>query len=176
MEDRRDTQRLAAWRAYIESSQRLLTLLGDELREHCGLSLADYHVLLLLSEAPERRLRMGELASRLIFSPSRLTYQVATMQRRGLVERQSCPQDRRGSHAVLTAEGLSQLRTAAPVHLAAVRRVFLDHLDDSDIAQLGRVFGALDARLGGRSAGAGGPGCGAEATPTVSTDPARKRT
>ncbi|MFY1694521.1 MULTISPECIES: MarR family winged helix-turn-helix transcriptional regulator [unclassified Solwaraspora] len=176
MDDQRDAQRLAAWRAYIESSQRLLTLLGDELREHCGLSLADYHVLLLLSEAPGRRLRMGELASRLVFSPSRLTYQVATMQRRGLVERQSCPQDRRGSHAVLTAEGLNQLRVAAPVHLAAVRRVFLDHLDDADIAQLGQVFGALDARLGGPSAGASGPDCGAEVTSIVSTTPARKRT
>lgn len=142
-------QRLAAWRAYIESSQRLLTVLGDALREGSDLSLADYHVLLLLAESPERRLRMGELAGRLVFSPSRLTYQIATMQRRGLVRRESCPQDRRGSHAVLTDQGLASLRAAAPQHLAEVQRHFLDHLDDADVTQLGRVFTELDRRLGG---------------------------
>ncbi|MFV2021048.1 MarR family winged helix-turn-helix transcriptional regulator [Micromonospora sp. LOL_023] len=153
-------QRLAAWRAYIESSQRLLTLLGDELRDRCGLSLADYHVMLLLSEAPQRRLRMGELANRLVFSPSRLTYQVATMERRDLVRRESCPQDRRGSHAVLTDHGLASLRAAAPGHLAAVQHHFLDHLDDTDITQLEQVFTALDTRL----------------SPTDNATPAGKRT
>ncbi|MFI7606104.1 MarR family winged helix-turn-helix transcriptional regulator [Micromonospora sp. NPDC049366] len=142
-----DSARLAAWRAYIESSQRLFTRLEDDLRADDELSFADYHVLVLLSEAPGQRLRMGELASRLIFSPSRLTYQISSMQRRGLVTRQPCPDDRRGSEAVLTAAGLLTLREAAPHHLASVRAHFMDDLDDAEVACLTRIFERLGHRL-----------------------------
>ncbi|MCL7456996.1 MarR family transcriptional regulator [Micromonospora sp. MSM11] len=142
-----DNARLAAWRAYIEASQRLYTRLEDDLRADSTLSFADYHVLVLLSEAPGQRLRMGELASRLVFSPSRLTYQVTTMQRRGLVARESCPDDRRGSEAVLTAAGLLALREAAPHHLRSVRAHFMDDLDDAEIACLTRIFERLGRRL-----------------------------
>ncbi|MEU8300179.1 MarR family transcriptional regulator [Micromonospora sp. NPDC048909] len=142
-----DSARLAAWRAYIESSQRLFTQLEEDLRADSELSFADYHVLVLLSEAPGQRLRMGELASRLVFSPSRLTYQISTMQRRGLVTRQPCPDDRRGSEAVLTAAGLLTLRDAAPHHLASVRTHLMDDLDDDEVACLTRVFERLGHRL-----------------------------
>ncbi|KXK58960.1 MarR family transcriptional regulator [Micromonospora rosaria] len=140
-------ERMAAWRAYIETSQRLFTQLEDDLRAASELSFADYHVLVLLSEAPGQRLRMGELASRLVFSPSRLTYQISTMQRRGLVARESCPGDRRGSEAVLTATGLLALREAAPHHLASVRHHLMDDLDDAEVACLTRVFTRLGTRL-----------------------------
>ncbi|MFC7550410.1 MarR family winged helix-turn-helix transcriptional regulator [Plantactinospora sp. GCM10030261] len=138
---------LACWRAYIESSQRLLTQIEDELRATSTLSFADYHVLVLLSEAPGQRLRMGELAGRLVFSPSRLTYQISAMQRRGLVVRQACPADRRGQEAVLTAAGLMALREAAPHHLASVRTHLMDDLDESEVAVLTRVFQRLGDRL-----------------------------
>ena len=139
--------RLAAWRAYIEASQRLFTQLEDDLRADSGLSFADYHVLVLLSEAPGQRLRMGELASRLVFSPSRLTYQISSMQRRGLVAKEACPEDRRGSEAVLTAAGLLTLREAAPHHLASVRTHLMDDLDEDDVAALTRIFDRLGRRL-----------------------------
>ncbi|MER7417587.1 MarR family transcriptional regulator [Micromonospora peucetia] len=142
-----DSARLAAWRAYIEASQRLYTRLEDDLRAGSALTFADYHVLVLLSEAPGQRLRMGELASRLIFSPSRLTYQISTMQRRGLVARESCPDDRRGSEAVLTAAGLLALREAAPRHLLSVREHLMDDLDDTEVACLTRIFERLGRRL-----------------------------
>ena len=142
-----DAGRLACWRAYIESSQRLLTQLEDDLRASSELTLADYHVLVLLSEATRQRLRMGELAGRLVFSPSRLTYQISSMERRGLVARQACPQDRRGSEAVLTATGLLALREAAPHHLASVRGHFMDDLDDAEVACLTKVFNRLAERL-----------------------------
>ncbi len=145
--ERLTADRLACWRAYIESSQRLLTRLEEQLRTTNELSFADYHVLVLLSEAPQHRLRMGELASRLIFSPSRLTYQISAMQRRGLVVRQSCPQDRRGFEAVLSASGLLALQAAAPHHLAAVRDHLMDDLDDAEVACLTRVFTRLNQRL-----------------------------
>jgi DNA-binding MarR family transcriptional regulator len=138
---------MACWRAFIESSQRLITQLEEDLRATSELSLADYHVLVLLSEADRQRLRMGELASRLVFSPSRLTYQISSMERRGLVVRESCPEDRRGSQAVLTATGLLALREAAPHHLASVRDHLMDDLDDAEIACLTRVFDRLGERL-----------------------------
>ncbi|MDG4801692.1 MarR family transcriptional regulator [Micromonospora sp. WMMD980] len=142
-----DAERTACWRAYIESSQRLFTQLEDDLRADSELSFADYHVLVLLSEAPGQRLRMGELADRLVFSPSRLTYQITTMQKRGLVAKESCPADRRGSEAVLTAAGLLALREAAPHHLRSVRAHLIDDLDDAEVACLTRVFERLGRRL-----------------------------
>jgi DNA-binding MarR family transcriptional regulator len=138
---------MAGWRAYIESSQRLMTQLEEDLRADSGLTFHDYHVLVLLAEAPGRRLRMGELANRLVFSPSRLTYQIGSMEKRGLVARESCPDDRRGSEAVLTAEGLHTLRAAAPHHLRSVRAHFVDDLDEAEIAVLTRVFTRLGERL-----------------------------
>ncbi|MEU8330674.1 MarR family transcriptional regulator [Micromonospora sp. NPDC048839] len=142
-----DRTREAAWRAYIEASQRLYTQLEEDLRADSELTFADYHVLVLLSEAPGQRLRMGELANRLIFSPSRLTYQVSSMQRRGLVSKEPCPDDRRGSEAVLTAAGLLALSEAAPHHLASVRAHLMDDLDDAEVACLTRVFDRLGRRL-----------------------------
>ncbi|MEV4497935.1 MarR family transcriptional regulator [Micromonospora arborensis] len=142
-----DSIRGAAWRAYIEASQRLYTQLEEDLRADSDLSFADYHVLVLLSEAPGQRLRMGELANRLIFSPSRLTYQISSMQRRGLVSKEPCPGDRRGSEAVLTAAGLLALSEAAPHHLASVRTHLMDDLDDAEVACLTRVFDRLGHRL-----------------------------
>ncbi|GAB1693142.1 MarR family winged helix-turn-helix transcriptional regulator [Krasilnikovia sp. M28-CT-15] len=141
-----DTQQ-ACWRAFIESSWALHTRLEDELRAATGLSMADYHVMVALSEAPQHRLRMGQLAERLVFSPSRLTYQIASMARRGLVRKQSCPQDGRGQEAVLTDAGHAALVAAAPLHLATVRETFIDDLDDAEIAVLTRVFERLGPRL-----------------------------
>src|SRR3954454_24039677 len=129
-----------AWRTYVESSWALHTRLEDELRAATGLSMSDYHVMVVLSEAPGHRLRMGELATRLVFAPSRLTYQITSMVRRGLVRKQSCPDDGRGQEAVLTDAGLAALVAAAPHHLATVRASFIDHLDDDELAVIGRVF------------------------------------
>jgi DNA-binding MarR family transcriptional regulator len=133
----------ACWRAFIESSWALHTRLEDELRGATGLSMADYHVMVALSEAPGHRIRMGELAGRLVFSPSRLTYQINSMVRRGLVRKQACPADGRGQEAVLTDAGLAELEKAAPLHLATVRDSFIDHLDDADLAVIGRVFAKI---------------------------------
>ncbi|GAA0809739.1 MarR family winged helix-turn-helix transcriptional regulator [Spirilliplanes yamanashiensis] len=141
-----------AWRAFIEGSWALHDRLEDDLRAQTGLSMSDYHVLVVLSEASGRRLRMGELAGRLVFSPSRCTYQISSMVRRGLVAKENCPGDRRGQEAVLTAEGLAALRAAAPLHLATVRQTLVDDLDDAEIAVLDRVFTRLGARLRAPSA------------------------
>jgi DNA-binding MarR family transcriptional regulator len=137
----------AAWRAFVESSWALHTRIEDELRAATGLSMSDYHVMVVLSEAPEHRLRMGELAERLVFSPSRCTYQISSMVKRGLVRKQSCADDGRGQEAVLTGAGLAALTAAAPLHLATVRETFIDDLDDAELATITRVFGRLGPRL-----------------------------
>ena len=116
------------------------THLEDELRATTGLSMNDYHVLVVLSEAPGRRLRMGELAGRLVFSPSRVTYQISSMVKRGLVRKQACPDDGRGQEAVLTEDGLAALVAAAPSHLITVRDSFIDRLDEEELAVITRVF------------------------------------
>lgn len=134
-----DTQQLA-WRTFIEGSWALHTHLEDELRAQTGLSMNDYHVLVVLSEAPEHRLRMGELAGRLVFSPSRITYQISSMVKRGLVRKQPCPEDGRGQEAVLTDEGMAALEAAAPLHLITVRDSFIDRLDPEELAAIARAF------------------------------------
>jgi DNA-binding MarR family transcriptional regulator len=130
----------ACWRTFIESSWALHNRLEEELRGATGLSMADYHVMVVLSEAPGHRIRMGELAGRLVFSPSRVTYQINSMVKRGLVRKQSCPDDGRGQEAVLTDTGLAALVAAAPLHLATVRESFIDRLDDEELAVVARVF------------------------------------
>jgi DNA-binding MarR family transcriptional regulator len=134
-----DTEQ-TCWRAFVESSWALHTRLEDELRAATGMSMSDYHVMVVLSEAPEHRIRMGELANRLVFAPSRLTYQINSMVKRGLVRKQSCPEDGRGQEAVLTETGMAELVAAAPLHLATVRDSFIDHLDDEELAVITRVF------------------------------------
>jgi DNA-binding MarR family transcriptional regulator len=129
-----------AWRSFIESSWALHTHLEDELRAQTGLSMNDYHVMVTLSEAPQHRLRMGELASRLVFSPSRITYQISSMVKRGLVRKEPCPEDGRGQEAVLTDEGMAALEAAAPLHLITVRDSFIDRLDPTELAVIHRVF------------------------------------
>ena len=144
----------ACWRAFVESSWALHNRLEDELRAATGLSMADYHVMVALSEAPGRRIRMGELAGRLVFSPSRVTYQINSMVKRGLVRKQACREDGRGQEAVLTDAGLAALVAAAPLHLATVRESFIDDLDDEEIAVVTRIFARLGPRLRGIPAAA----------------------
>jgi len=129
-----------AWRTFIESSWALHTHLEEDLRAQTGLSMNDYHVLVVLSEAPNRRLRMGELAGRLVFSPSRITYQINSMVKRRLVRKQPCPDDGRGQEAVLTDEGMQALEAAAPLHLITVRDSFIDLLDPDELDVIHRVF------------------------------------
>ena len=134
-----------AWRTFIESSWALHTRLEDELRASTGLSMNDYHVLVVLSEAPGGRLRMGERAGRLVFSPSRITYQISSMVKRGLVHKQACPEDGRGQEAVLTDAGLAALEAAAPLHLITVRESFIDRLSPDELAVIARVFDKIRA-------------------------------
>lgn len=131
-----------AWRAFLRGSRLLIGRLDADLFEAFGLSLADYEILVLLSET-RGGLRMTELADRALVSRSRLTYRVDRLVADGLVDRRPCPADRRGSLAVLTAAGRRRLERAAPTHVDGVLTYLIDRCSPRDLAAIGRVFGAL---------------------------------
>ena len=122
-----DEQR--AWRTLLRHSVLLLDRLDAELRAAHDIGLADYEILVQLSEAPGRALRMSELADLALVSRSRLTHRVDRLADAGLVTRQPCPTDRRGINAVLSDAGARLLESAAPTHVAGVRHYLIDALD-----------------------------------------------
>ena len=142
-----DERRLAAWRAFLRAHTTVVDRLDHELQHEQGLALSWYEVLLHLAEAPDHRLRPSALASRLVLSRSGITRLVDRMVEAGLVERQACPTDRRGSFAALTPEGRARLRDAAPVHLRGVEDHFTRHLQPDEVepvrVALERVAGSV---------------------------------
>lgn len=136
------------WRALIATTELLDDALDRQLQKDAGLTHAGYIVLVALSEAPGRALRMSDLARLANSSQSRLSHLVARHEDRGWVRREQCPTDRRGSIAVLTDAGFEVLQGAAPGHVATVRRLVFDQLGPGEVAQLGDIcrslLGALD--------------------------------
>jgi DNA-binding MarR family transcriptional regulator len=128
-----DEQR--AWRAYIQLAQLLIRQLDRDLHPF-DLSMHDYEILVLLSEAPQHRLRMTELADRTAQSRSRLSHQVNRMESKALVVREDCEGDKRGTFAVLTEHGADVIAKVAPHHVASVRQHFMDQLAPASLATL----------------------------------------
>lgn len=129
-----------AWRSFIEVTGRVLQDLQAGLKEASGMAFDDYEVLVHLSEAPERRLRMTQLSNRLIHSQSRLTQRIDRMVQRGWVYREKCDEDRRGTFACLTDAGFGAIDAAAPGHLQDVRRTFIDVIEPDELARLTEIF------------------------------------
>jgi len=135
--------RLGVWRSFLRAHAAVNRELERELLAATGMPLTWYDVLLQLVEAPQRRLRMAELADRVLLSRSGLTRLIDRLQSEGLVRREPSPGDARGTYTVLTAEGYARLLAAAPVHLAGIQRHWLAHFDDAEL----RTLGALLARV-----------------------------
>lgn len=125
-----------AWRAFLRLQSRVMADLARRLQATTGLSLADYQVLVALTDVPQERLRVLDLARSLDWEQSRMSHQIARMTRRGLVAREECPDDGRGAYVVLTDAGRTAIETAAPHHVRDVRELFLDHLSDADLVTL----------------------------------------
>lgn len=132
--------RLVAWRLMLQTHRSLLPVLGEELAEVAGVPLQAYDVLLHLSEAPQRRMRLSALADRVLLSPSGLSRVVDRLEAGGLVERRPDPSDRRAAFAVLTDQGMEVLRCAAPAHLEGIARYFTDHLSEDEAETIAAVF------------------------------------
>ena len=135
------------WRAYLNSHRLLLDAIDAQLRRDSGMPHAYYELMVRLSEAENRTLRMAELADLTRVSASRLSHAVARLEERGWVRRQECPTDRRGQLAVLTDEGFAILTAAAPGHVEAVRTALFDALDADQIRSLGQISEILARRL-----------------------------
>jgi len=133
---------MEAWQAFLRASIRLMERLDAELEEH-RVSLADYEILVHLSGEPAGELRMTELASRTLVSRSGLTRRLDRLVDSGLVERRSCPTDRRGVFAVLTDAGRARLEAAAPTHVEGVRRHFISQLRGQDLHALAESLNAV---------------------------------
>jgi len=136
-----DDVEMHAWRSLLRAHARLLARLDADLQASQGMSVTDYGVLVQLSEEEGGRMRMSELADRLLLSPSGLTRRLDGLVASGMVERHRCPTDRRGAYAVLTSAGKARLEAAAPDHVEQVRRHFVDRLSRK---QLEALADALD--------------------------------
>ncbi|MDQ1541715.1 MAG: hypothetical protein QOH29_2441 [Actinomycetota bacterium] len=131
------------WRSFISATQMLLERLDQELIRDSGIPHGYYEVLVRLSEVPERRMRMSELADRSLSSRSRLSHAVARLEEQGWIRRETCPTDRRGQLAVLTDAGFAALEAAAPGHVEGVRSHLFDVLTPEQVGQLGEISKAV---------------------------------
>jgi DNA-binding MarR family transcriptional regulator len=134
-----DPDEMRAWRAYVETVGHITTELERDLAP-TGLTLGDYQVLVYLSETADQHMRMCDLAGLLQLSPSGMTRRIDGLVKAGWVARVPSPDDRRVMHAQLTPAGFRALVDAAPIHLASVRRVLIDHLTRRQLAELADAF------------------------------------
>ena len=135
-----DDVEMRAWQSLLSAHWRLLSRLDAELQTTQSMSLADYEVLVQLSQDEAGRMRMSELAERLMLSPSGLTRRLDGLVTAGLVDRVRCPTDRRGAYAVLTGAGRRRLEQVAPSHVEQVRRHFIDRLDRDQLSTLAEIL------------------------------------
>jgi DNA-binding MarR family transcriptional regulator len=147
--------RLAPWRAFLLAHARVSRRMDEELRAEHDMTFAEYDALLTIARAPDRRIRMGQLADEVLLSKSGVTRLIDRLVSDGLVERSSCLADARGAEAVLTDLGLARLRGASRTHLRGIHEHFLGVVDEADLEVLERAMTAI-SRLAGASAGGGG--------------------
>lgn len=143
-----DDREERAWRALQLMQMRLEGALARQLAEDSGLSYPDYLVLVALTDRPDGRMRLFELAGVLGWEKSRLSHHVGRMTARGLVAKERCDSDRRGAYVVVTTRGRRDIEAAAPGHVDAVRRLFVDRLTP---AQLDAIADAAEAVLAAMS-------------------------
>ncbi|WP_141309731.1 MarR family winged helix-turn-helix transcriptional regulator [Streptomyces spinoverrucosus] len=128
-----------AWRSFVRLHERLGGRLSRLLQAESKLSAADYAVLVNLTDAPDGRQRFLDLARSVEWEKSRMSHHIARMAKRGLVAREECPEDGRGAFVVITEEGRAAIEAAAPLHVEAVRSLFLDHVTPAELRTLARV-------------------------------------
>ena len=131
-----------AWREYLHASRLLEAEMDKDLQAH-GLQLTEYEIIAVLSEQPDRRLRMSAMAEMVVQSRSRLTHTAGRLEKRGWVRREACVGDRRGVELVLTDAGYTEIVRTAPTHIQSVRANLVEPLSREDFLALGRAMGAV---------------------------------
>lgn len=135
------------WRAFIAMNQKLFAKFESQLMQDSGIQMAYYRILVMLSEAPKRTLRMSDLADSSLCSRSRLSHAIARLEELGWVDRFVCETDKRGANARLTDEGLAVLEAAAHNHVETVRALLFDPLSSQQVQQLGEISESVVAQL-----------------------------
>nr|WP_203609065.1 MarR family transcriptional regulator [Streptomyces anulatus] len=143
-----------AWRAYLHATTLLEDHLDRQLQRDAGMPHIYYGLLVQLSQAPRRRMRMTELARNAKITRSRLSHAIARLEKNGWVRREECPSDKRGQNAVLTDDGYAMLRRSAPGHVEAVRQAMFDRLTPEQVSSLGEIMRVLATGLEPEGAGA----------------------
>ncbi|MFI6651428.1 MarR family winged helix-turn-helix transcriptional regulator [Streptomyces sp. NPDC050529] len=137
----------SVWRAYLHATTLLEDHLDRQLQRDAGMPHIYYGLLVQLSQAPRRQMRMTELAKDAKITRSRLSHAVARLEKGGWVRREDCPSDKRGQNAVLTEEGYEMLRRSAPGHVSAVRQAMFDRLTPEQVRTLGEIMQVMAAGL-----------------------------
>lgn len=137
----------SVWRAYLHATTLLEDHLDRQLQRDVGMPHIYYGLLVQLSQAPRRQMRMTELAKDAKITRSRLSHAVARLEKGGWVRREDCPSDKRGQNAVLTEEGYEMLRRSAPGHVSAVRQAMFDRLTPEQVRTLGEIMQVMAAGL-----------------------------
>ncbi|MEU3066810.1 MarR family transcriptional regulator [Streptomyces sp. NPDC006906] len=135
------------WRAYLQATTLLEDHFDRQLQRDAGMPHTYYGLLVQLSQAPRRRMRMTELARNAKITRSRLSHAIARLEKNGWVRREDCASDKRGQNAVLTEDGLDMLRRSAPGHVEAVRQAMFDRLTDEQVSSLGEIMRVLATGL-----------------------------
>ena len=148
-----DEEEQAAWRRLAAVILKLPSELETQLQRDAELSHFEYWTIAILSESPDRTLRLSQLAAQSNTSLSRLSHVITRLEKRGLVTRRPCPDDARATLAVLTDVGYDQVVAAAPGHVDTVRRLVFDGLDRNDVRDLARACDAILARIDARPQG-----------------------
>ncbi len=142
------------WRAYLHATTLLEDHLDRQLQRDAGMPHIYYGLLVQLSQAPRRRMRMTELARNAKITRSRLSHAIARLEKNGWVRREECPSDKRGQNAVLTDDGYAMLRRSAPGHVEAVRQAMFDRLTPEQVSSLGEIMRVLATGLEPEGTGA----------------------
>ncbi len=145
-----DDEEQQAWRAFLVGATAVFARLETHTKQ-CGLTVDDYRILTLLSESPDDRLRMRDVAQQIERSRSKLTYRVDGLEERGLVRRSEDAEDGRGVWAQLTPAGRATIEEIAPAHVTEVRRIMIDHFDRDTFLAMGTAFQQASDSLSGAS-------------------------
>jgi DNA-binding MarR family transcriptional regulator len=148
-----DEQEARAWRAYLDLQRELSAVLGRQLERDAGISGAEYALLVPLAAAPDGALRPRDIGSEVDWDRSRISHQVSRLEKRGLVAREECAEDARGSMVRLTPAGRAAIEAAAPKHVEAVRTLFFDRISADELGTLTTVFERLLAGIPGSRTG-----------------------
>jgi DNA-binding MarR family transcriptional regulator len=136
-----------AWQSFLSLNRVVFAALEAQLQSQCKMPLAYYAILVTLSDAPDRTMRMGDLARKLYAAPSSISHAMTRLESKGLIERRNDPRDRRAQFAVLTDDGAEALAAAAPGHVAAVRENLIGLLTPDQLAQLKEISDAVVAKV-----------------------------